>query len=103
MGSAKLYVGNLSYGTSEQTVEEAFGAHGEVVSVKLIIDRGTGRPKGFGFVEMGSEAEAQSAVGAMNGAELEGRTLKVEIAKEPAPRTGGADRRGGNYGGGSRW
>ena len=67
MNSAKLYVGNLSYQTSEASIRAAFGAHGEVVSVNLITDRGTGRPKGFGFVEMGSTEEAEKAKAALDG------------------------------------
>ena len=100
MNSAKLYVGNLSYETSESTVRTAFEAHGEVVSVNLITDRGTGRPKGFGFVEMGSVEEAQAAKSALDGTELDGRALKVDVAKEQAPRP---PRSGGGYGGGNRW
>ena len=99
MNSAKLYVGNLSYETSEASIRTAFEAHGEVTSVNLITDRDSGRPKGFGFVEMGSAEEAQTAKGALDGTQLDGRALKVDVAKEQvarAPRTGG----GGGYGGG---
>jgi len=100
MSSAKLYVGNLTYETSEATVRTAFEAHGEVTSVNLITDRGSGRPKGFGFVKMGSAEEAEKAKSALNGTELDGRSLKVDTAKEMAPRT---SRSGGDYGGGNRW
>jgi cold-inducible RNA-binding protein len=108
VNSAKLYVGNLSYETSEASVRAAFEAHGEVTSVSLITDRATGRPKGFGFVEMGSAEEAQAAKSALDGTQLDGRALKVDEAKEQAPRPprsggyGGGGRSGG-YGGGNRW
>jgi len=100
MGS-KLYVGNLAYSTSDASVKTLFGQYGEVVSVNLITDRDTGRPKGFGFVEMSSPEEAEAAMSAVNGSELDGRTLKVDMAKEMAPRpprSGGYG--GGGYGGG---
>ncbi len=97
MSSAKLYVGNLSYDTSEASIRTAFEAHGEVASVNLITDRDSGRPKGFGFVEMGSADEAQKAKSALDGTQLDGRALKVDEAKEMTPR---APRSGGGYGGG---
>ena len=97
MNSAKLYVGNLSYETSEASIRTAFEAHGEVASVNLITDRDSGRPKGFGFVEMGSADEAQTAKGALDGTQMDGRALKVDVAKEQVPR---APRSGGGYGGG---
>jgi RNA recognition motif-containing protein len=98
MSSAKLYVGNLSYNTSEGSLETLFAAHGTVASVTLINDRDTGRPKGFGFVEMGSAEEALAAKAALDGTEVDGRAIKVDNAKEQAPRrTGGG---GGGYGGG---
>ncbi len=97
MGAAKLYVGNLSYQTSESAIQAAFAAHGEVTSVTLITDRDTGRPKGFGFVEMATPEQADAAKAALDGTQLDGRTIKVDNAKEQAPRrTGG----GGGYGGG---
>ena len=102
MNSAKLYVGNLSYQTTEAAIRTAFEAHGEVASVNLITDRASGRPKGFGFVEMGSAEEAQSAKAALDGTQLDGRSLKVDVAKEQVarpPRTGGSYG-GGGYGGG---
>jgi RNA recognition motif-containing protein len=95
--SAKLYVGNLSYDTTDTAVNEAFKPYGEVVSVALINDRDTGRPKGFGFVEMSTAEEAEAARTALDGTQLDGRTIKVDIAKEREPRSGGG--RGG-YGGG---
>ena len=92
MSSSKLYVGNLSYDTSEASIRTAFGAHGEVTSVNLITDRDTGRPKGFGFVEMGSPEEAETAKSALDGTQLDGRAIKVDVAKEMVPR---APRSGG--------
>ena len=113
MNSAKLYVGNLSYETSEASIRTLFEAHGEVASVNLITDRDSGRPKGFGFVEMGSAEEAQKAKAALDGTQVDGRALKVDVAKEQvarAPRTGGygGGGGGGGYGGGgsrggNRW
>ena len=109
MNSAKLYVGNLSYQTSEASIRTAFEAHGEVVSVNLITDRDTGRPKGFGFVEMGSAEEAEAAKSALDGTELDGRSIKVDVAKEQAPKPprsggyGGGGYGGGGYKGGNRW
>ncbi len=104
MSSAKLYVGNLSYETSEATIRTAFEAHGEVTSVNLITDRDSGRPKGFGFVEMGSPDEAQKAKAALDGTQLDGRALKVDVAKEQVPRAprsgGGGYGGGGGFGGG---
>ena len=106
MNSAKLYVGNLSYDTTEASVKTAFEAHGEVASVNLITDRDSGRPKGFGFVEMGSTEEAQQAKSALDNSQLDGRAIKVDEAKEMkprGPRSGGYG--GGGFGGGgnSRW
>jgi cold-inducible RNA-binding protein len=112
VSSAKLYVGNLSYETSEASIRTAFEAHGEVSSVNLIMDRDSGRPKGFGFVEMGSADEAQKAKGALDGTQMDGRALKVDVAKELVPRAprsggygggGGGYGGGGNSGGGNRW
>ena len=101
MSSAKLYVGNLSYETTEASIRTVFEPHGEVASVNLITDRDTGRPKGFGFVEMGSAEEAQTAKTALNGTQLDGRAIKVDVANEQAPRrTGGFGSGGGGYGGG---
>ena len=105
MNSAKLYVGNLSYETSEDTLRKLFEPHGEVVSVTLITDRDSGRAKGFGFVEMGSAEEAQAAKAALDGTQLEGRALKVDAAKEQVPReprSGGGGGYGGGRGGGDR-
>jgi cold-inducible RNA-binding protein len=102
VSSAKLYVGNLSYETSEASIRTAFEAHGEVASVNLITDRDTGRTKGFGFVEMGTDEDALKAKSALDGSQLDGRSLKVDVAKPQEPR---APRSGGGYGGGggNRW
>ena len=91
-----IYVGNLSYEVTEEDLKEAFEVFGEVDTVKVIKDNYTGRSKGFGFVEMPNNAEAQSAINDLNDKELKGRTLKVNKAK---PRTGNRGGRGG-YGGG---
>ncbi len=95
----KLYVGNLPYSETDQSLQEKFMECGSVVSAKIIIDRDTGRSKGFGFVEMSSEKEAQDAISKFNGAEFEGRALKVNEAKPQVPR----DDRGGGGGGRNRW
>ena len=96
----KLYVGNLSYDVDSSELEQLFGAHGTVQSAEIISDRMTGRSKGFGFVEMGSDEEAQAAIAALNGQEHQGRALTVNEAKprEDRPRGGGGG--GGGYGGG---
>ena len=97
MGS-KLYVGNLSYDVDSSALESMFAAHGTVESAQIISDRDTGRSKGFGFVEMSSEAEAQAAIAAMNGTEQGGRAITVNEAKPKENRSGGGG--GGGYGGG---
>ena len=96
----KLYVGNLPYSVRDGDLEQAFGQFGSVTSAKVMMERDTGRSKGFGFVEMGSDAEAQAAINAMNGQQFGGRGLVVNEARpmEPRPpRSGGG---GGGYGGG---
>jgi RNA recognition motif-containing protein len=94
----KLYVGNLTYDTTDSALEQMFGAYGTVQSAQVIMDRDTGRSKGFGFVEMGSDQEAQAAIAALNGKQVEGRSLTVNEAK---PKTdGGGGGRGGFGGGG---
>ena len=93
----KLYVGNLSYNMDSSTLNELFAQHGTVQSAEIISDRDTGRSKGFGFVEMSSEDEAQAAIAAMNGKEVDGRSLTVNEAKPKEPRSGGF---GGGGGGG---
>ena len=95
----KLYVGNLSYDVSTADLEQLFSQHGTVESAQVIEDRATGRSKGFGFVEMGSESEAQAAIGALNGQDHGGRALTVNEAKPRESRSGGGGGRGG-YGGG---
>ncbi|HXF09703.1 MAG TPA: RNA-binding protein [Desulfuromonadaceae bacterium] len=99
--SNKLFVGNLSFNTTENEIQEAFAAHGTVVETNLMMDRMTGRSRGFAFVTMSSPEEAQKAIQAMNGATLSERQLTVNIArpKEDRPRTGGG---GGGGGGGGR-
>ena len=93
----KLYVGNLAYSVTDGSLEQMFAVHGSVQSVQVIMDRDTGRSKGFGFVEMGSDHEAQAAIAALNGANVDGRNLTVNEAKPREERGGGG--RGG-YGGG---
>lgn len=93
----KIYVGNMSFNTTEEGLRDLFGQHGQVSEVAVITDRDTGRPRGFGFVTMDNDTEAQAAIGALNGAEVDGRTLTVNEAKPKAPS---GDRRGGGGGGG---
>src|SRR5262245_57052721 len=99
----KLYVGNLSYSVDSSELEQLFGAHGTVQSAEVISDRMTGRSKGFGFVEMSTDEEAQAAIAALNGQDNNGRVLTVNEAKprEDRPRGGGGGG-GGGYGGGGR-
>lgn len=105
--STKLFVGNLSFNTTENDLQDAFAAHGTVVETNLMMDRMSGRPRGFGFVTMSTPEEAQKAIDAMNGAQLDGRPLTVNIARprEERPSGGGGgggrrDFRGGGGGGG---
>src|ERR1700744_3701037 len=110
--SNKLFVGNLSFNTTENDLQEAFAAHGTVVEANLMMDRMTGRSRGFAFVTMSTPDEAQKAIEAMHGAQLDNRALTVNVArpKEDRPRTGGGggggdrgprrDFRGGGGGGG---
>src|SRR5437764_15388895 len=93
----RLYVGNLSYSVDSSQLQDMFSQHGTVVSAEVISDRMTGRSKGFGFVEMGSEEEAQAAITALHGQENGGRNLTVNEAKPKEERSGGG---GGGYGGG---
>ncbi|MCE5301552.1 MAG: RNA-binding protein [Planctomycetaceae bacterium] len=95
----KLYVGNLGYGVSSSDVEQLFTAFGTVRSAEVIADRETGRSKGFGFVEMGGDQEAQAAIQGLNGQERDGRVMTVNEAKPREQRSGGGGGRGG-YGGG---
>jgi RNA recognition motif-containing protein len=103
----KLYVGNLPYSVRDGDLEQSFGQFGAVTSAKVMMERDTGRSKGFGFVEMGSDAEAQAAIAGMNGAPLGGRNLVVNEARPMEPRPprsggfgGGREGGGGGYGGG---
>ena len=107
----KLYVGNLPYSFRDEDLQQHFGEHGTVTSAKVMMDRDTGRSKGFGFVEMGDDAQAQTAINAMNGQQFDGRALTVKEAKPMEarpPRSGGGGygggagggRSGGGYGGG---
>ncbi len=102
----RLYVGNLAYSVRDESLQQAFSQYGNVNSAKVMMERDTGRSKGFGFVEMGSDAEAQAAIDGLNGQPLEGRALTVNVARPMEPRTGGfgggADR-GGYRGGGNRY
>ncbi len=93
----KLYVGNLAYTVTDSALEQMFAAHGTVQSAQVIMDRDTNRSKGFGFVEMGSDAEAQTAIKALNLKDFEGRSLTVNEAR---PKTEGGSRSGGGGGGG---
>src|ERR1700685_581871 len=100
--STKLYVGNLSYNTTETQIQELFSEHGPVTSVDLIMDKFSGRPRGFGFVTMESKESAEAAIQALHGKNVDGRDLTVNEAKpreERAPRSGGGD---GYRGGGDR-
>jgi RNA recognition motif-containing protein len=103
-----IYVGNLPFDTSESELENLFGQHGEVERVHIVTDRDTGRPRGFGFVEMRDANEGRAAIDAINNTELGGRTLTVNEARPRAPRGGGGGgggggRRGGGGGGRDRW
>ena len=104
--STKLFVGNISFDTTENDLQDAFAAHGTVIEANLMTDRMTGRPRGFGFVTMSSREDAQKAIEAMNGAALGGRNLTVNIARPREERApgggggGGGGRRSGGGGGG---
>jgi len=100
----RLYVGNLSFHTSSDGVRDAFSRYGDVTDVHLVMDRTTGQPRGFGFVTMGTDAQAQAAIAGMNGSSLDGRDLRINEAEERS--AGGGGRGGGGFGGGgkrSRW
>jgi cold-inducible RNA-binding protein len=97
--SNKLFVGNLSFDTTENDLQDAFAAHGTVVEANLMMDRATGRPRGFGFVTMSTAEEAQKAIEALNGKSVGGRALTVNVARPREERTGGG---GGGGGGGGR-
>ena len=95
--SNKLFVGNLSFNTTENDLQDAFAAHGSVLEANLMMDRVSGRPRGFGFVTMSTPEEAQSAINALNGQQIDGRALTVNIAKPREERGGG-----GRFSGGRR-
>ena len=96
--NTKLFVGNISFNTTENDLQDAFAAHGTVTEANLMVDRMSGRPRGFGFVTMSTPEEAQKAIQAMNGASLDGRNLTVNLARPREERSGG----GGGGGGGDR-
>ena len=96
---AKLYVGNLPYSVTEERLQQHFAQHGSVISARIVIDKFTGRSKGFGFVEMSSDAEAERAINALNGTDFEGRNVVVSEARPQAPRE---QRPGNGFGGGGR-
>jgi cold-inducible RNA-binding protein len=101
----KLFVGNLSFDTTENDLHDAFAAHGTVTEANLMMDRTTNRPRGFGFVTMSTEEEAQKAIAALNGHELAGRAITVNVARPREERSGGGRREfggGGGYRGGGR-
>lgn len=102
--STKLFVGNLSFNTTENDLQDAFAAHGPVTSVDLIMDKMSGRPRGFAFITMETKEGAEAAIQAMNGAQLDGRALTVNIARPREERApgGGGDRGGYSGGGGGR-
>jgi RNA recognition motif-containing protein len=98
--SNKLFVGNLSFNTTENDLQDAFAAFGTVTEANLMMDHTSNRPRGFGFVTMGSAEEAQQAIDGLNGKDLDGRALTVNIARPREERSGGGGRR--SYGGGAR-
>ena len=98
----KLYVGNMSYDTTENALRDLFAGIGEVESVTIITDRMSGRPKGFGFVEMATEEDAQAAISQLNGTTLDGRQINVAEARPQRPRSDRGDRGGGGRRGGRR-
>jgi len=102
---ARLYIGNLSWDTNEDSLQAALSEDGRTVKdIHMVMDRETGRPRGFAFAEMANDADAQAAIDALNGVELDGRALTVNEARERQPRSGGGGRGGGGGGGGGgRW
>jgi cold-inducible RNA-binding protein len=98
-----LYVGNMSYDTTQERLQELFQTHGEVTSINIITDRDTGQPRGFAFVEMATEQAAGAAIAALNGQDVDGRTLTVNEAKPRAPRGGGRDSERGRSDRSRRW
>ena len=100
--SKKLFVGGLAWGTTDQGLQTAFAAHGEITEAVVITDRETGRSRGFGFVTFANAEDADKAIGALNGTELDGRTINVNEAQERRGGGGGGGGRGGGGGGGGR-
>jgi RNA recognition motif-containing protein len=98
MSNNKLFVGNLSFNTTENDLQDAFAAHGTVSEINLMMDRETGRPRGFGFITMSTPEEAETAINALNGKDLDGRALTVNVAKPREERTGGGGGRGSSGG-----
>ena len=90
----KIYIGNLSFDTTEESLRQTFESYGEITDLNVIMDRDTGRPRGFAFIEMSSQSEAQAAIEALDGKELDGRTLKVNEARQRENRGGGGGRGG---------
>jgi RNA recognition motif-containing protein len=101
--SKKLFVGSLSWNTNDDGLYEAFAPFGEVVEAKVITDRNTGRSRGFGFVTYNADEDADKAVSALNGTELDGRTIRVDVAQERSRGGGGGGGGRDSYGGGRRW
>lgn len=99
----KIYVGNLSFDTTEEALHDLFAQHGAVEEVHMVTDRDTGRPRGFAFVTMPNSNEAQAAIAALNGTDLDGRSLNVNEARPKRGGGGGGGRGGGGRGGGGRW
>jgi RNA recognition motif-containing protein len=95
----KIYVGNLPYSATDQSLNDAFASHGGVTSARIIMDRDSGRSKGFGFVEMTTDSDAQRAIESLNGSNMDGRALNVSEAKPQAPR----ENRNGGFGSRNRW
>ena len=97
MSNNKLFVGNLSFNTTENDLQDTFAAHGNVIEVNMMMDRESGRPRGFGFVTMGTAEEAEAAISALNGKSIDGRALTVNVARPREERSGGG--RSSNGGG----
>ena len=101
--NTKLFVGNLSFNTTENDLQDAFAAHGTVTEANMMMDRATGRPRGFGFITMGTPEEAQKAIDALNGSQLGGRALTVNVAKPREDRGSGGHSSGGRRDYGQRY
>jgi RNA recognition motif-containing protein len=101
--NTKLFVGNLSFNTTENDLQDAFAAHGTVAEANLMMDRATGRPRGFAFITMGTAEEAQKAIDALNGSTLDGRSLTVNVAKPREERSGGGRENAGRGSYGRRY